>query len=329
MRVLVTGATGALGPRMVEALLAADCAVRVLARHLPAVDFFPLAVEVCAGDITDPVAVAQAMVGCTGVIHMAALLHIANPAPALRTEYERINVTGTANVIEAAQAAGVQRLVFFSTIAVYGQGSATMFTEATPPQPDSLYGATKLAAEKLVLAAQRADGEALGVVLRLAAVYGTRVKGNYQRLLASVARGRFVPIGPGANRRTLIYDRDVAAAAVLALRHPAAAGQIYNVTDGSVHSLHEIIAAICTALNRRPPHWYIPVPPVRLSVALLEDLLALAGRKSPVGRATLDKYLEEMMVDGGCLQQTLGFVPRYSLAAGWAEIVQLINFSKM
>jgi nucleoside-diphosphate-sugar epimerase len=157
--------------------------------------------------------------------------------------------------------------------------------------------------------------------LRLAAVYGARVKGNYQRLLAALARGRFLPIGKGATRRTLVYDRDVAAAALLVLYHPAAAGQIYNVTDGDVHTLHEITLAICAALNRRPPRLHIPVPPVRLLVALLEDALALAGRTSPLGRATLDKYLEEMIVDGSCLQQTLGFTPGYSLAAGWAEVV--------
>jgi UDP-glucose 4-epimerase len=82
---------------------------------------------------------------------MAALLHIVNPSLALRAEYERVNVSGTANVIQAAQAQGVQRVVFFSTIAVYGHGHRGVFTEATPPQPDSLCGASKLAAEQLVL----------------------------------------------------------------------------------------------------------------------------------------------------------------------------------
>lgn len=92
-----------------------------------------------------------------------------------------------------------------------GMVAANVYAKA-PPQPDTLYGATKLAAEALVLAAQRHDGVALGVVLRLAAVYGARVKGNYQRLLDAVARGCFVPLGHGGNRRTLVYDRDVAAA---------------------------------------------------------------------------------------------------------------------
>ena len=215
MRVLVTGATGAVGPTVVTTLVAAGYTVRALVRTAPPVGLLPAGVELAYGDITEPATLTPAMADCTGVVHGAALLHIVNPSPALRSEYERINVAGTANVLAAAQAAGVARVVFFSTIAVYGHGCSHYLTEATPPHPDSPYGATKLAAEQLVLAARRVDGQPLGVVLRLAAVYGARVKGNYHRLLHALRRRRFLPIGRGANRRTLIYDRDVAAAALL------------------------------------------------------------------------------------------------------------------
>lgn len=321
MQVLVTGATGAVGPVVVEALLAAGHQVRALVRTAPPAGLLPAAVELVPGDITEPATVQAAMTGCDGVVHMAALLHINDPAPALHAASERVNVTGTANVLAAAQAQGVARLVFFSTIAVYGHGHGATLRETTPPQPDTLYGRTKLAAEELVLAARRADGAALGVVLRLAAVYGAHVKGNYQRLLTALARGRFLPIGRGANRRTLVYDQDVASATLLALREPTAAGRVYNVTDGTVHTLQEIVGAICQALGRRPPRFYLPVAPVRLVVALVEDGLALLGRSTPVSRATLAKYLEEMVVDGSRLQQELGFTPRYTLTAGWQAIV--------
>lgn len=321
MFIFVTGATGAVGPVVVEALVAAGYGVRALVRQAPPAGLLPATVEVVIGDLQDAAALTAAMAGCTAVVHMAGLLHIVNPPPSLQVAYEQVNVTGTAHVLAAAQAQGVQRVVFFSTIAVYGDGGPQTITEATPPQPTSFYGASKLAAEALVLQAQRADGVALGVVLRLAAVYGSRVKGNYQRLLTALARGRFLPLGRGANRRTLVYDRDVAAATLLALQAPGAAGRLYNVTDGTVHTLHEIILAICEALGRRPPRLYLPIAPLRLLVGLLEDICALAGRPAPLGRATVAKYLEEIQVDGSRLQDELGFMPRYALAAGWAEIV--------
>jgi len=83
------------------------------------------------------------------VIHMAALLHVVNPPPALREEYERVNVGGTANVINSAVRAGVKRVVFVSTIAVYGDSFGEILTEDAVPQPQTFYAQTKLSAERL------------------------------------------------------------------------------------------------------------------------------------------------------------------------------------
>jgi nucleoside-diphosphate-sugar epimerase len=80
---------------------------------------FPQSVGVLFGDVTDEVAVQSAMQGVDAVIHLAALLHIFNPPPAMREKYERVNVGGTTTVVEAAIKAGVKRVVLFSTIAVY------------------------------------------------------------------------------------------------------------------------------------------------------------------------------------------------------------------
>jgi UDP-glucose 4-epimerase len=252
-------------------------------------------------------------------------LHILNPPSSLREQYECVNVGGTANVVEAAIQAGVERMVFFSTIAVYGYSSGQILTEATPPRPDTFYAHTKLAAEQIVLQAKRRDGQPLGTVLRLGAVYGARVKGNYRRLVQALARGRFIPIGHGRNRRTLIHDRDVARAAVLAVQHPGAAGQVYNVSDGQFHTLNDIIAAICTALGRPSPRIYIPLGPVRLAVGGLEDAARLVGRQSPVGRATLDKYLEDVAVDSRRIQVDLGFVPGFDLRSGWQDTIRAMR----
>jgi UDP-glucose 4-epimerase len=273
------------------------------------------------GDITDPSAVAAATEGVDAVVHMASLLHVINPSPALRSEYERVNVGGTGRVVEAARRTGVGRLVFFSTIAVYGSSTAVL-TEESSPAPDSLYAETKLAAERTVLTARRPDGHPLGTVLRLAAVYGGRVKGNYRRLLLALARKRFIRIGAGLNRRTLVYDRDVARAALLALEHPRAAGRVFNVSDGKYHSINTIVAEISASLGQMPPRWSLPVSPVRVVAGIIENAARLAGRHVTIGRAAIDKYCEEVTVSSLRIQQELGFVPRYDLAAGWRETVQ-------
>ncbi len=319
--VLVTGATGAVGPRVVSALHEAGHRVRTLSLDAPPPGAWPPGVEARLGDVTDPDTVQAAMEGVGGVIHLAALLHIVNPPTELRPRYGRINVGGTENVVTAALRAGVTRLVFFSTIAVYGPSAGVVLTEDSPLRPDSFYAQTKVEAERIVLAARRADGTPMGTVLRLGAVYGARIKGNYRRLLLALARGRFLPIGPGTNRRTLVYDQDVAQAALIALRHPAAAGQVFNVTDGQFPTMDEIIATLCAALSRRPPRFTLPAGPVRALAGLIEDGARLLGRTAPIARATIDKYTEDVAVDGTRFCTQTGFSPNYGLAAGWRETV--------
>lgn len=321
MRVLVTGASGAVGPRVVDALCLARHQVRVFSLDvLPSV-IFPKGVQSLVGDVTDKSAVQSAMQEVDAVVHLAALLHIVNPSPELREKYERINVGGTATVVEAAIKAGVKRVVLASTIAVYGSSNGQILNEDSPSCPDTFYAQTKLAAEKIVLNARGADSQPMGAVLRFGAVYGARIKGNYQRLLRSLARGRFIPIGTGQNRRTLVYDKDVAHAVVLAAQHPAAAGKIYNVTDGQFHELREIISVISGALGRKPPRFSIPVGPVRIVAGIMEDAMQLIGRHSPISRATIDKYTEDIAVESQRIQKELGFMPQYGLDGGWRETV--------
>jgi nucleoside-diphosphate-sugar epimerase len=319
--ILVTGATGAVGPRVVASLVEAGCGIRTISLDPPPAGLWPEGVETHIGDITNPSAVHAAMQGIDAVIHLAALLHIVNPPPSLQAEYERINVGGTAAVAEAARQAGVGRLVLFSTIAVYGDPAGGILTEDSPTCPNSFYAETKLAAERIVLAAKRADSGPMGTVLRLGAVYGSRIKGNYRRLLIALARGRFVPVGPGSNRRTLVYDKDVGRAAMLAAVHPDAAGRIFNVTDGRIHTMETIIGGICGALGRMPPRLALPMRPTRRLAGILEDGARVFGLESPIARATVDKYTEDVAVDGCRFCTRLGFVPRYDLAAGWRETV--------
>lgn len=319
--ILVTGATGAVGPRVVETLLKTGHRVRTYSLDPPQPGVSQAGCEARAGDILDANALQQAMQGCAAVIHMAALLHVVNPPPSLRPKYQSINVEGTRQVIQAAIETGLKRIVFFSTIAVYGDSPSGALDEESPTFPSSFYAQSKKEAEQLVLSAHNANGQPLGTVLRLGAIYGAKIKGNYHKLVNALARGRFIPLGKGMNRRTLVYDRDVARAALLAATHPDAAGRIYNVTDGTFHSLSEIIATICSALGRPQPKIQLPVAPVRWAAGVADDMAKMVGLRSPIGRATIDKYLEEVCVSGQQIQNELGFKPQYNLEGGWKETI--------
>lgn len=321
-RVLVTGATGAVGPAVVRTLDSAGFSVRAFAADAPEAGLLPEGVEVVLGDVTDAESVQAAVRGASAVVHLAALLHQEEQEPELRKEYLRVNVGGTANVVASSSRERVNRVVLFSTISVYGPMSGLTATEDTLPRPDTIYGETKLAAERLVLAAQGPGGERVGTVLRLGAAYGPRVKGNYLRLVRALGRRRFVPIGSGANRRTLVFDRDAAQAAVLAVQGPAAAGRIFNVSDGEVHTVAEIIAAICAALGRRPPRLHVPPSVARAVATVVERAAGMVAVRPPFRRAAIEKYLEDIALDSSRIRGELGFAPAFGLNAGWQTTIR-------
>jgi UDP-glucose 4-epimerase len=319
---LVTGAGGAIGGTLVRRLVEQGYTVRALLHSAKTGTSPPDNVEVVYGDITDCSLVSEAVRDMDLVFHLAAKLHIENPPAELADEYVRVNVNGTRCVVEAASAANVKRLIFFSTINVYGASTPhQIFFEDSPLHPDSLYAKTKVKAEEIVRTLP------VSVVLRAAAVYGPLMKGNFPRLVRAIKKGWPVLVGDGLNRRSLIYVEDLCRAAILAAEHPLAAGQTFNVTDGSAHRLREVINAISDGLGRPHSKFRLPEFVVRAGAGVIEQSFGVVGKRAPISRATIDKLTEDMAVSGAKIQNQLGFQPSYKLIDGWRETIRLIDFS--
>ena len=317
LNALVTGATGMIGPDLVKKLVDRGCSVRALYRNRLEPEILPDTVESIRCDITDAKALKDAVKNIDVIFHLAAKLHINDPSPDLQADYERINIEGTRQLVQAAQSEGINRFVFFSTINVYGPSPAGIIhDECSPANPLSLYAKSKAKAEEIVLA------EVPAVVLRLAAVYGPRMKGNYPRLLKALKNMRFIMVGNGKNRRSLVHVQDVCQAALLAAYHPAALEQVYNVTDGEIHTLQEIVEVMCKALGRSCPNFSLPANFVRRSIGWFEDILGLFNRKLPIARSTIDKLIEDVAVSGDRIKEELGFRPKYNLEKGWNQCVR-------
>jgi nucleoside-diphosphate-sugar epimerase len=317
---LVSGASGTVGPSLIRYLLATGHRVRALVRSVPEDGILPTEVELVQGDITRPESLMSAVEGVDAIFHLAAKLHISDPSPELAAEYRRVNVDGTRNLARAAAEAGVGRFVHFSTINVYGTGnSETIFSEESSADPDSLYGQTKLESESVALAEHPA-----AAVLRLGAVYGSRMRGNYPLLLKALGKGMPFMIGDGQNRRTLVHVEDVARAAVAAATHPNAVGQTFNVTDGCIHTFDEIARAMQSAMGRKEGIHYLPAAPFKLALSVSKkaaDTIRVRRFPSP---ALIDKLTEDMAVSGDKIQQDLGFTPAFDLRRGWIHAVELM-----
>lgn len=319
--VLVTGATGAVGPAVVNALHGEGYAIRTLSIDPPPENLWPVEIESVIGDVTDPAIVEISMKNIFAVVHMAALLHVFGETQEMMDKFSHINVKGTKNVVDAAICEKVRHVILFSTISVYGKSNGQILNEKSATKPVTFYAKSKLAAEGIVLSAKDNTNQHIGTVLRFGAIYGSRIKGNYRRLASALAKHRFVPIGNGLNRRTLIYDKDVGRAVVQALSHPDIKGKLFNVTDGHYHSLNEIIQAICYSLKRKPPFFFLPIQPTRAFTHIVENAFRAAGITPPITIEMIDKYTEDLAVDGSLFHKEIGFSPNYDLKEAWRESI--------
>lgn len=322
-RCLVTGATGVVGVPLVEALLQRNYRVKILARDRAAANLFAGKVVVVPGSLADSAALEAACADVDYVFHFAAKLHVNNPSARLDAEYEETNVRATANLLELGARNKIEKFVFASTINVYGAGdNVRIFDENSRLNPTGIYAQTKAAAEKLVLERD------FGIVLRLAAVYGSRMKGNYVRLLTALRKHRFFFVGAGLNRRTLIHQRDAAAAAIL-VAEKAVGKSVYNATDGEYYTFEQIVRSMALALKLKTPSLRLPLAPFELAFDWLGIIERASGAKFPINRQTLDKLIEDVAVSGAKIQRELGFKPIFDLNAGWRETIENRDLKQM
>ncbi len=280
---LVTGATGLLGSHIVEQLRKRGQSVRVLVR--PGSDRSWLAtqnVEFAEGDITDPASLQQACAGVDVVYHAAAKVGDWGPW----ADFQRITIDGTRNVIDAAAAADVRRLVHISSVSVYGYYTADGTIDETFPTGYRLYrwayySRSKIAAEQLALDAHR-SGRIQVTVIRPAWIYGPRDRTTIARLYRMVRTGQAKILGRGDNRLNMVYAGNVAEAAIIAAGKPEAAGEVFACSNDGDITQQRFFDLLAAAAGAPPVTRHAPYRAAYLVGFLLECLgHALRLKKPP------------------------------------------------
>ena len=302
--ILVTGATGFVGSALVRRLVTEGADVRVLRRASSSLDLLgDVDVEHAVGDVTDPDTVWAAMNGVEVVYHVAAVVAFGRRA---RERLRRVNVEGTAHVVDAANAASVRRLVHTSSIAALGRperpgGDLDETAVWTRSTANTDYARSKHDAEREV---QRAVAEGLdAVIVNPALVWGPGRSGEGTFALAErIAASRMPLAPPGA---TGVVDvEDVAAGLCLACAH-GATGERYVLSGASLPWL-EIVDTLAHATGARPPRGTAPSWALGMLGALAEAG-ALATRSDPaVTRATARSASAAYRYDGTKATRDLG-----------------------
>ena len=317
-QVLVTGGTGFVGRALCEALAARGCRVRVLARHEASGPWQACIAADIGGDALPP----DVFAGVEVVFHLAGRAHATAERAGDEALYRRDNVAGTRAVVEAAVAAGVRGMVLASSVKAMGEGDDVLRDEEALVDPETPYGLSKLAAERIVLAA--ADRMHVAV-LRLPLVYGPGVGGNLRRMLVALRRGRMPPLALPHNDRSMVDVRDVATAALLAATHEAARGRVYLVTDGESYATSRVESAMRAALGLPAPRWRLPFALLRLMALAGDAGRVLLRRRLPVDSPALRALSASARYDGGRLRRELGFEPRWTLEAALPDMVAALD----
>ncbi|HET7424372.1 MAG TPA: NAD(P)-dependent oxidoreductase [Gemmatimonadales bacterium] len=317
MKLLVTGGTGFIGSHLAEAGRRRGAEVVVLGltdRPEEQANTELLrrqGIEVLGGSITDEALCRRAVQGATHVFHLAVAMREGGKRDDF---FESVNLEGTRRLLEASVAEGVQRFVYCSTIGIFGHRVPGVTTEATPLAPGNIYERTKVSAEALV----REVGAGRGlpyVILRPADVYGPRDQ-RLLKLFAGVNRGRFPLFGRGDGRRHMIYVDDVVSGFFKACERDEALGQALILAGPRPCTLRELIAEVQAALGRPRFGRRLPLQPMLMLSAVVEDVCQALGVDPPIYRRRMDFFWSDVEFDTSRARRVLDWAPTVDLPEG-------------
>jgi UDP-glucose 4-epimerase len=318
-RVLVTGAGGFLGTTLVDELCKAGVVVRVVLREVTRSVPFPPEVETVRTDIRDARKIMEAMVDCEAVVHLAAKVHAIDECGADQ-DYEAINVEGTRSVLEAAVAVGTNRVVFASSVKVFGEESSGCIDETQDPNPQTAYGRSKWRAEQLV--SEYAGRHGLTAVsLRLPMVYGQTKKGNLYRMIEAIDHGRF-PVLPCLSAvRSLLHVENLVQAVVLCLRAPGFQREAYIVTDTAPYCVTDLYDWLRAGLGKALPRWRVPLWMLKSGARCGDVLQAISGSPVPLTTQQLTKLIGCAWYSSTAITHELGYQAAYSFEQAVPDLI--------
>ena len=305
MRILVTGSTGFIGSALARLLLQQGYSVRCALRQQAAL---PAGAEaIVVGDIAARPDWREALQGVKAIVHLAGQAHL---PPAARAEtYWAINASGTATLAEAAAAAGVERLILLSSIAVNGDMSQRPIREEDAPAPSNPYATSKLEAERRLV--EIAEKHAMAwCIVRPPLVYGANATGNFRQLVRLIERGWPLPLSLATAKRSFIALDNLNSVLLRVLDAPQSRNALFLASDGEDVSAADLIRRIARHIGTQVR--LIPAPP-----SLVRAGATLLGRS-----ADASKLFDPLQIDSTRLRERLAWRPVVTLDEGLRRAVR-------
>jgi len=306
---LITGANGFLGRAVRAALEGKGVPVRGSVRSVANGN------NVAVGDIGSDTSWLLALEGVDTIVHTAARVHVMDETTAdSLAAFRSVNVAGTRRLAEQAAQLGIRRLVYISSIKVNGEATGlgkdcVAFTPLDYPQPQDAYAQSKWEAEQALHEVAALTGLDV-VIIRPPLVYGPGVKANFLSMMSWLYRGVPLPLGAIHNKRSMIALDNLVDLIVTCIDHPAAANQIFLVSDGVDLSTTELLQCMTTALGRNSR--LFPVP-----TWLLQAIAMLIGKPDVAQR-----LLGSLQLDVSKTREMLDWTPPLSVDKALRETAE-------
>ena len=293
MTILLTGATGFLG-KEIQTAFKNSAKIITLGRSEDAMVHCDLSSQI-------PV-----LPNIEMVIHAAGKAHIVPKTQAERLDFGKVNVQGTSNLLRGLENnSSLKKIVFISSVAVYGLFEGKNISEDAPLLASDAYGKSKIAAEKLILNWCVAH-KIQYYILRLPLIAGKNAPGNLGAMVNGIKKGKYLSIGKGAAVKSIVLACDVAQF----IKSIQGESGIYNLSDGYNPSFNELENKIAKFYNKKNPV-SLPITVVKL-LGIAGDII---GAKFPINSNKIKKITSDLTFDDSKAKVTLNWNPNEVLKA--------------
>lgn len=317
MKILVIGGSGFIGTGLAGALVKCGHEVSIFDNRLS--HAWPG--SACRGDVRDVDALVKASRGVEVIYNLAAE-HKDDISPV--SLYYDVNAGGAKNVAAAAEQNGVKKIVFTSSVAVYGLNKRNP-DESSQAEPFNHYGRSKLQAEKILEDwAARGPDRSLSIV-RPAVIFGEGNRGNVYNLIKQIQSGRFMMVGRGMNCKSMGYVENLTGF----LGHLLNAGpgkRLFNFADKPDLSVQELVGIIRAELGIKERMAALPFYVGLLGGVFFDVIGFFTGKKFPVSSIRIRKFCAETTVSTEALEAT-GFKPPHTLEDGLKKMIASLKKS--
>lgn len=312
MRVTLIGASGFVGTRLID-LLKVDHQIKNI--DIQSSHFFQE--YTVTGDVRDFNSI-NGLLTETDLVVLLAAQHRDDVTPT--SLYYDTNVEGMKNVLKAMECNGVKRMVFFSSVAIYGLNKDNP-DENTPADPFNHYGKSKWQAEQVLQEWYKTHNDWNIDIIRPTVIFGERNRGNVYNLLHQLSTGRFLKIGNGRNVKSMAYVGNVVAFVRYMIENVTEGYNIFNYIDKPDFNMNQLTELVCSKLGKKIPAISFPYW-IGMAGGYFFDFISFISRKKlEISSVRVKKYCSTTQYDSTKVHNT-GFVPPFTLEQGLTRTLE-------